>query len=268
VCEIILTIKEEKMDDDIKDTTKVDVTDTKVDDTKASSSIDPGEFEKAKESAAALSSLLEDHGFDSKEDLVEALSTGKDLKDLLGDADAKEVMEKAKTLDSYEQFWATQDEKKKDDDEPLDSDEKVARLEKKITSWEKSKREEELRRSALEESQKALETFNTEVKGVVEKNEAIPKEYRPFVGEFLGVDNPANEIDITKPAEVRKMAKDGIKKIQDFEQAVIKRYREGKLEMTPIEPLDVDQVKEKQPKNLAEARKMATEILQKQFAGR
>jgi len=258
------------MVEDIKDTTNVDVTD-KGDDKDKSSSIDPGEFEKAQESAKALSSLLEDHGFDSKEDLQEALSTGKDLKDLLGDADAKEVLEKAKTLDSYEQYWATQDDKKKADDEPEDSDEKVARLEKKITSWETSKREEELKRSALDESQRVLATFNTEVKGMVEKNEAIPEEYRPFAGEFLGVDNPANEIDITKPTEVRKMAKEGIKKIQDFEQAVIKRYREGKLkveDITPTEPIDAEAIKEKQPKTIAEARKMATEILQKQFSGK
>ena len=67
------------------------------------------------------------------------------------------------------------------------------------------------------------------------------------------------------------MAKDGIKKIQDFEQAVIKRYREGKLEvpeMTPTEPIDAEGIKELKPKNLAESKKMATEILQKQFSGR
>ncbi len=257
------------MAEDIKDTTNVDVTDKTGDDKDKSSSIDPGEFEKAQESAKALSGLLEDHGFDSKEDLAEALSSGKDLKDLLGDTDAKEVLEKAKTLDSYEQYWATQDDKKKAEDET--DDERIDRLEKRLNASESAKKEEALKRSALDESQKALETFNTEVKGMVEKTEAIPEEYRPFAGEFLGVDNPANEIDITKPAEVRKMAKEGITKIQDFEQAVIKRYREGKLkvpDMTVTEPIDVESIKELKPKTIAEARKMATEILQKKLSGR
>ncbi|GAG71898.1 unnamed protein product, partial [marine sediment metagenome] len=89
--------------DDIKDTTKVDVTDPKGDDKDKSSSIDAGEFEKAKQSAEALSGLLKDHGYDSTEDLVEALSSGKDLKGKIGDAKVEDILAKAKTLDSYEQ---------------------------------------------------------------------------------------------------------------------------------------------------------------------
>lgn len=257
------------MEDKIEDKTKEDVTDKKVDDKDKSSPIDAGEFDKAKESAQVLASLLEDHGFDSKEDLMEALSSGKDLKDLLGDADLKEVLEKAKTKDGWEEYWAAEDLKKKDEGE--DTDDKVTRLENELKAFKKSKQDEEFNRSALDQSQKVLEDFNTEVKGLVEKSEVIPKEYRPFAGEFLGVDNPANEIDITKPAEIRKMAKEGLKKIQDFEQAVIKRYREGKLEVpniTPTEPIDTEAIKEHKPKNLAEARKAATELLQKHFSGR
>ena len=256
------------MAEDIKDTTNVDITD-KVDDKDKSSSIDPGEFEKAKGAEKALSSLLSDHGYDSTEDLIEALSSGKDLKDQLGETELKDILEKAKTLDKYEQFWASEDEKKKGDDE--DTDDKVIRLEKEMASWKASKRDEELKRSALDESQKALDGFNSEIKGLIEKNDAIPKEYRPFAAEFLGVNNPANEIEITNPGEVRKMAKDAMKKIEGFEQAVIKRYREGKLkvpEITPVEPIDTEAIKEKKPKNLAESRKMAQEILHRQFTGR
>lgn len=255
------------MEDKIEDKTNVDVTDKKVDDKDKSSSIDAGEFEKAKESAKALTSLLEDHGFDSKEDLIEALSSGKDLKDQLGETELKDILEKANTLDKYEQYWAAQDDKKKVEDE--DTDEKVTRLEKELTSFKTSKQDEELRRSTLDESQRVLETFNTEVKGLIEKNEAIPKEYRPFVGEFLGVGNPANEVEITKLVDVRKMAKEGMKKIEDFEQAVIKRYREGKLkvpDITPTEPIDTEAIKEHKPKNLAESKKMMGEILTKQFS--
>lgn len=265
MCEIILTIKEDKMAEEIKDTTKEDVTDKDGD---KSSPIDKGEFEKAKGSAEALSSLLEDHGFDSIEDLKTEMSDGKELKDLLGDADANEILAKAKTLDSYEKHWAKEEEKAKYEEE--DTDDKVARLEKELNFLKKSKIDEEARKGVLQDNQKALNTFNTEVKNLVENNEAIPEEYRLFVAEFLGVDNPANEIDITKPAEIRKMHKQQTKKVQDWEQAVIKRYRDGKSEvpvMTKTEPLDVEQVKEKQPQTSAEAKKMATEILTNQFFG-
>jgi hypothetical protein len=258
------------MPPEIKDDTKVDVTDvTKVDDTKASSSIDPGEFEKAKESAEALTSLLKDHGFDSKEDLVKALSSGNELKGKIGDVKVEDILAKAKTLDSYEQYWAAQDTKTKREEET--SEETVARLEKRLDAFETGKKKEDLQKSRLEENKKVLDSYGIEVKGVVDKDEGISEEYRPFVGEFLGIDNPANDVDITNKAEVRKMAQDGIKKVQNFEQAVIKRYRDGKIkipEMTKTEPVDTESIKEQKPQNLAEARKIATEILQKRLAGR
>jgi len=257
------------MADDIKDTTKVDVTNKTGDDKGESSSIDKGEFEKAQAGSKALSSLLEDHGYDSKEDLIAALSDNKDLRDKVGDAKIDDLMAKAKTLDSYEQYWASQDTKAKREDET--PDERVDRLEKRLDASETAKRQEALKQSQLEENQKALDSFGTEIKDALAKGEATPEEYRAFMSEFLGVNNPANEVDITNQADVRNMAKGGVQKVQDFEQAVIKRYRDGKIkvpEITPVEPIDVDSIKEKQPKNLAEARQIATEVLQKQFSGR
>lgn len=257
------------MEGEIKDITKVDVTDKKVDDKDKSSSIDPGEFEKAKESAEALSSLLKDQGFDSTEDLIKALSSGNELKGKIGDAKVEDILAKAKTLDSYEQYWAAQDTKTKREEET--SDETIARLEKRLDAFESGKKREDLQKSQLDESKKVLDAYGSEVKDVVEKNEAISEEYRPFVGEFLGIDNPANEVDITNRAEVRKMAQDGIKKVQNFEQAVIKRYLDGKIkipEMTKTEPTEPDTVKDLKPKSIAEAKKMSVELLTKHFAGR
>lgn len=255
------------MAEEITDTTKVDVTGEKVDD--KSSSIDPGEFEKAKESQEALAGLLKDHGYDSTEDLVKALSSGNDLKGKIGDVKVDDLLAKAKTLDSYEQYWAAQDTKTKREDET--SDERVDRLEKRIDASETAKKQEALKKSQLDENQRVLVDYGSEIKDVVEKEEAISEEYRPFVSEFLGIDNPANEVDITNRTEVRKMAQGGIKKVQNFEQAVIKRYLGGKIkipEMTKTEPVETDSIKEKNPKTIAEARKTATEFLTKHFAGR
>ena len=255
------------MAEEITDTTKIDVTGEKVDD--KSSSIDPGEFEKAQEGAKALSGLLKDQGFDSTEDLVKALSSGNDLKGKIGDAKVDDLLAKSKTLDNYEQYWATQDTKTKREEET--SDETVARLEKRLDAFESGKKREDLKKSQLEESKKVLDVYGSEIKDVLEKDTAISEEYRPFLSEFLGIDNPANEVDITNRTEVRKMAQGGIKKVQNFEQAVIKRYIDGKIkipDMTKTEPVETDSIKEKQPKTIAEARKMATEILRKQFAGR
>lgn len=256
-------------DDIIDDITKDVKGKSKSDDT---SQIDKGEFEKAQKSAKALDGLLKDHGFDSLEDLTDALKDGKDFKGKLGDLDLDEVLEDAKTLKSYQEYWAAEDDKKKGDDE--DEDDAVAKLQKEVDALKSGKDDEDRRTRALQDSERIIEEFNTEVTSLVEKDEEISEDYRPFVNEFLGVNNPANDIDISDSKAVRKMAKDGAKKFTDFIKKVkedgAKEYREGKLEIPPISPTEesvVTQLEDKPVKNLKDARKSAVEIITKRLLG-
>ena len=78
----------------------------------------------------------------------------------------------------------------------------------------------------------------------------------------MGVKNPVNDVDIRDKATVRKVLKTfGAKLVNDFEQAVIKRYRAGKdtIPATPP-PAGGDQAPvqaEKKVSNLSEARRLA-----------
>ena len=183
-------------------------------------------------------------------------------------------MDKAKTLDRYNEYWAAEDAKNKkvdNDDDEEDTDKRVARLEKELKEFRSSKDKEMADEAEAKEANRVIEDFTTEVSSFIEKDEAIPKEYYPFVNEFLGVKNPFNEIDITNKVEVRKMAKDGIKKIQEFEQAIIKRYRDGKIKIPDITSTDTDtKVDEDKPviKNLKDARKSITEMMTKALASK
>ena len=50
----------------------------------------------------------------------------------------------------------------------------------------------------------------------------------------MGVGHPFGEIDITNEAQVSKMGKQVIKKIQDIEQRAIKKYVAGKKELLHV----------------------------------
>lgn len=256
------------MAEEIKDETTKNV-DTK---DKETSQIDKGEFEKAQKSAKALDGLLKDHGFDSLEDLTDMLKDGKDIKGKLGGLNLDEVLQDANTLKSYQEYWAAEEDKKKGDDE--DEDDAVAKLQKEVDALKSGKTDEERRTKALQDTERIIEEFNTEVNSLVEKDEGIPETYRPFVTEFLGVNNPANDIDISDSKAVRTMAKDGAKKFTDFIKKVkedgAQEYRAGKLEIPPISPTEesvATQLEEKPVKNLKEARKTAIEIMTKKLFG-
>lgn len=236
------------------------------------SQIDKGEFEKAQKSAKALDGLLKDHGFDSIDDLTDMLRDGKDIKGKLGGLNLDEVLADAKTLKSYQEYWAAEADKKGGEDE--DEDDAVARLQKEVDALKSGRADEDRRTKALQDTERIIEEFNTEVSSFVEKDEGIPETYRPFVNEFLGVNNPANDIDISDTKAVRKMAQDGAKKFTEFIKKVKEdgatEYRAGKLEIPPISPTEesvATQLDEKPVKNLKEARKTAVEIITKRLFG-
>ena len=246
---------------------------TKVVDDKVSPDVDDKTLPPDEKTQAAfkaqgeLGSLLEDHGFDSVEDLVEAMQDGGKLKEGLGDLDLDEIKEKAQEMDRTRAYWADEKAKQVKDDE--DPDDALVRLQKEVTEMKSSKKDEEDRKQGIQENQNALDGFAEEVTSFIKKQEDYPEEYRPFTELLLGVNNPANEIDITNKTATRKMCKDGVKTIRDFEQVVIKRYRDGKIKVpsiTKTEPVEPHPGKD--VKNLKDARKVMTETLSKLFGGK
>ncbi len=249
------------------DTTKV-VTDDKVSSVVDDKTSGPDEkTQAALKAQGELSSLLEDHGFDSVEDLVEAMQDGGKLKEGLGDLDLDEIKEKAQEMDRTRAYWAEEKAKQTKDDE--EDEDKIARLEKEVQGIKSAKQDEEDRKRGIQENQNALDGFAEEVTSFIKKQEDYPEEYRSFTELLLGVNNPANEIDITNKVATRKMCKDGVKSIRDFEQAVIKRYRDGKIKVPSITKTEAPEPNPgKDVKNLKDARKVMTETLGKLFGGK
>lgn len=213
--------------------------------------------------------ILDKHGLTSAEDLGEFIDNLAGLKGKLGDLNPDELIEAHKTLQSYHKEWSKQErEKQKEKETP---EETIKRLESELESEQARKQRTEQTRKQSETAKEALATYGRVVQGVISADQSIPEEYHPFLKELLGVGSPVNEVDITDKAAARKLTREyGIKKLKEFEQLIIKRYREGKSGIPAVPPPaggSPPVTAETKPKNLKESRALAHTMLSRLWGG-
>lgn len=192
----------------------------------------PDVDKKTGEKTQAVQSVLDEYDIDSPEQLGEFLKNLSGLKDQLGDVDLEELKENSALLKKYQKHWAKEEAAKKEDGET--PEETITRLKKENRRIDKELRDDRHQQQEAVDAKRDLQTFNSTVTSSVEANKDVPVEYRKFLGEFLGVGNEINEIDLNDKAGVKRIAKAGAKKMQEFEQLVIKRYLKGKTETPKI----------------------------------
>jgi hypothetical protein len=207
----------------------------------------------------AITTILEKHGLESPEQLGEFIDGLAGIKGQLGDVDLAEIMKSHETLQAYRKEWAKQERlKQKENEQPEDT---IARLERELEDRDAQAAKGEKERKEAEAAKRHIAEFNSTITSGIEADEAIPAEYRPFLSALMGVKNPVNDVDIQDKAAVRKVLKTfGAKMVKDFEQTVIKRYRDGKEGLPPTPPPGGDATPvttEAKPKNLSEARTLA-----------
>jgi len=231
-----------KIDDDLNDIDEDDIED------------------QAEDAGVRVQAVLDKFGYDTLEDLEEDFPNLKSLRETIGDKDAAQLIEDSNYLAKVKEFWKQQDEANKREGET--HDETIERLEREKKEAEDKlvKRDEKEAKAKedkhkIKQAERMVKSFNSTVLDEIENVKDLPKEYKPFLKEFLGVDNPANEINIGLKTEVRKMAKDGIKRFNDMAQVIIKGYLAGKIKIPKIKDADaIPADGEKKPQNLAEAR--------------
>ena len=171
-------------------------------------------------------SLMEKNGLESVDDLVELAESGKKVKGKEADLDMlDEIKSKAAKLDKYEAYWREQEEKKLRDTEY--PDQTIARLEKQLKAKEAADKHKEESQRQQEAAKQALKNYDREVQSLVREME-LPKEQQAFAIEFMGVNNPFNEIDITDRKAISRMVADQTKKFEALKQSIIKEYIGGK----------------------------------------
>ena len=187
-------------------------------------------WKSARQAEKTLQRLMQANEVDSPEELEELAKTGKLVSGKVDPTYLDEIIAKAETLTKYEAHWAQQAElKRRQDEEP---DQTAARLDKENADLKRQLAE----RDSAEGSKKVLKDFESVVTtGIKSLLPDAPKEQSEFLAEFMGVGNPAVEVDITNKAAVAKVVKEGVRKFEKFKQQIISDYLEGK-EKVPVVP--------------------------------
>jgi hypothetical protein len=191
---------------------------------------------KVDEAKADLSAVLEKHGYATMDDLEADLASNKELAKKIEDKDLDEIFAKAELLDKYNAYWAEQEAKKQEEGET--PEQTIARLKKEKQEILDKQNQEQRSKEERDKVKVAIATYNTEVETSIEQDKDIPKEFKGFAKVFMGVGNPALDVDINNKAAVRKMTKELSKRLIEFTQLVIKTYRDGKLAIPNVSSTD------------------------------
>jgi len=192
-------------------------------------------WKSARAAEKRLNELLEEKGYLSLDELVEELETGKGLAQKLKGRDVDEILEAAdKFRDAQSRYTREQDNKRYENETP---DERVTRLEKANSDLQAELSRVKTQHQELMDSQEAIENYGNEVDRVLDSLEdPFSDNERAMARLLMGVDNPANMIDIEDRMAVRKMAKSAAgtfsRFIQGVKQAAIDEYTQGKSKLT------------------------------------
>ena len=185
---------------------------------------------------ASIKSTLAIFGFDTVEQLSEAVKNGLDLKTKLGTEDVE------KLLDDASKYRNAEAEKAKAEAQAMEEretpEETIARLKQEKTTMEATHSKEVENRSAVEKERQAIAEYNAEVGKVIDKQwEGVGAEDRAMLNMFLGVDNPATNVDMSDKITVRKIAMEGTEKFKGFlakvKQTAIDDYAAGRGHLKP-----------------------------------
>jgi hypothetical protein len=217
-------------------------------------------WKSARETEKKVQDILKANGLDSFDDLVDLLETGKTIKGKGIDVAAlDEIVNDSKTLKKYQAYWKDQEERKLRESET--TEERAERLERELEQRKAREAQDKKQKEVAEANAKAIREYEKEVKELLSD---LPKDSKAFLGEFLGVGNPCNEIDLTDKKAIKSLVAEGKKKLETFQQATIKAYLAGKLEIPDIGPASgggKPTLAETGPKNMKEARSMAAQLL-------
>ena len=222
-------------------------------------------WKAARQAEKKLQELLKANDVDDPDELLELAKSGKTVKGKLSDLNQiDDIIEKAKRLDSYEVVWRQQEEERRRGAET--PEQTIARLEKQLKGKEAADRHKEEKQKQQEAAKQALKNYDREVQSLVKEME-LPKEQQAFAMEFMGVNNPFNEIDITDRKAINRMVADQKKKLESFKQSVIQDYIKGKETIPKVGATTAAPMGDKTKVYLKDARKALHEAMNRVTGG-
>jgi len=192
-------------------------------------------WKAARAAKARAEEIMKNHGLDDFDDIEDALEEIGELRKDLDGKDLKQLVKDQEKLKKLLVKMEKDEQAVNEDDETLD--ETVERLKRENRDLKGARSKAEAKQKEHDDSVREIKAFNSEVSRVLE-NEEVPKEHRDVLKVFLGVDNPSDEVNTGNKREIRRMAKEGVKKFNDFletvQQKAIDDYAAGKGKVTPI----------------------------------
>jgi len=228
------------------------------------------EFIKNKKELTAanekLQKLLKANDLEDPDDLEDLVARGKVVKGKLSDLNQlDEIMEKANKLNKYEAYWAEQEEKKRRETE--DPESTISRLEHALKTKSAKEQQREYERYQAEQAKAAIQGYDNEVKDLIKEME-MPKDQQGFILEFMGVGNPANDIDITDKKAIKRLVAEAAKKKEAYDQTVIAAYLKGKDGVPKVGSAGTGTSELNKPKiYLKDARRQLGEAMKQMFQG-
>lgn len=191
-------------------------------------------WKKARAAEKTLNEILEKHGLLNAEELAERLERGESLQKLLGSRDAKKVLDDADYANRVRENWDKQKLEKKYADETPEA--RVERLERENEELRNTHEQFKSSVESREHAKQVIANYNVEVDRVISSLETpLPDTEKTLLKLYLGVDNPANMIDIEDQTAVRKMARESMSRfqtlVQTIKQAAIEEYVAGKSKL-------------------------------------
>lgn len=235
-----------------------------VDSTKTGETSTEVSTEQATAAKEELQGLLDDHGYDSIDDLQAAIKAGASLSGLIGDRDAAEMVQKAETLDRYEAHWAEQREtqarvSRQSEEDP---DETILRLERELRAEKHVAQQRDIRDKTVDADRKAVTGYNELIAVEVSKASGLSEKDQKFLENRLRV-NHASQVQGTV-VDARKMIKSEITNFSALKQSHIRDYLDGKAEVTSVGETDtVAAPASEKPKQIMSLKEAKTAMLEK-----
>lgn len=197
-------------------------------------------WKAARAAEKRLGAILEEHGFDTPDELQDALESGQTLQELVGNRDTKKLIEDSETLQRYETHWAQQEALRKEEEET--PEQTITRQKKELQDLRDSRKAKEEESQTLKNSEKSVEQYETEVTKVIDRSEDLTDDEKQLAKLTMGVGNDAMDIDVADLKGVRKATTSQVQLIRDvvkrIRQTAVDKYAKGKSDLTPVKGTD------------------------------
>ena len=193
----------------------------------------------ARAAEKSLQEILDDNEIGDVDELKAMLRSGMTIKEIVGDRDAKQLIQDADTLKKYNEYWAEQ--KRVAEEADLDPDEKAELYKKRLDDYKRQRSDDDAGAEKIKAGKVAIEDYSNRVDTVIEKHE-LAGDAAEMGRLIAGVDNPFNTVDIFDKKAVAETADAVIAKYVEFRkkdrQAAIDDYAAGKSKIIPIAPTE------------------------------